>query len=297
MYFELLLFWTGAWGAILRAMLRAILRAWPPLACQGGLAVPLFCNKNRFFNKNTVLTSLKPTANIPAGFRFTFFSLCTTKSLPWKFARAWLWMPWSPGQGPNPLNSPRWAWWAAPLTSCPFLQCSVSCGRGVQRRSVQCHSGTPKAAEEAECDPASRPPPQRDCHLPECPTHRWAAGEWQAVSGDPPSAGPVLSAVGWCGMPRGSAAGGSGCSGCDPGLPKGGKKKKKKEAEGRLVHAGWKGERRNASVGIIYCFVLPCVWLGPMQILSRFWVGRIWVSSRRQSPGALPQPEPRAWRN
>ncbi|NXI14260.1 ATS9 metalloproteinase, partial [Irena cyanogastra] len=61
-------------------------------------------------------------------------------------------------------------------------QCSVSCGRGVQRRSVQCHSGTPKAAEEAECDPAGRPPPQRDCHLPACPTHRWAAGEWQACA-------------------------------------------------------------------------------------------------------------------
>uniref|UniRef100_A0A8C3JV51 ADAM metallopeptidase with thrombospondin type 1 motif 9 n=1 Tax=Calidris pygmaea TaxID=425635 RepID=A0A8C3JV51_9CHAR len=59
-------------------------------------------------------------------------------------------------------------------------QCSVSCGRGVQRRTVQCQGGTPKAAEEAECDPAGRPPPQRDCHLPECPTHRWAAGEWQA---------------------------------------------------------------------------------------------------------------------
>uniref|UniRef100_A0A8C4UYY9 ADAM metallopeptidase with thrombospondin type 1 motif 9 n=1 Tax=Falco tinnunculus TaxID=100819 RepID=A0A8C4UYY9_FALTI len=62
-------------------------------------------------------------------------------------------------------------------------QCSASCGRGVQRRAVQCHSGTPKAAEEAECDPASRPSSQRDCHLPECPTHHWAAGEWQAVSG------------------------------------------------------------------------------------------------------------------
>uniref|UniRef100_A0A8B9M1H9 ADAM metallopeptidase with thrombospondin type 1 motif 9 n=1 Tax=Accipiter nisus TaxID=211598 RepID=A0A8B9M1H9_9AVES len=62
-------------------------------------------------------------------------------------------------------------------------QCSVSCGQGVQRRTVRCHSGTPKATEEAECDPAGRPPPQRDCHLPECPTHRWAAGEWQAVSG------------------------------------------------------------------------------------------------------------------
>lgn len=74
----------------------------------------------------------------------------------------------------------------APLTHlCPFPQCSVSCGRGVQRRAVQCHGGAPTAA----CDPASQPAAQRDCQLPECPTHRWAAGEWQAVSGTPP-AGP-----------------------------------------------------------------------------------------------------------
>lgn len=82
-----------------------------------------------------------------------------------------------------------------------------------------------------------------------------------------------------------------GVLGLQPGIAK-----KNKEAEGRLMRAGWKGEPRNASVGLIYCFALPCVWLGPMQILSRFWVGRIWVSSRRQSPAALLQPEPRAWR-
>ncbi|XP_057888198.1 A disintegrin and metalloproteinase with thrombospondin motifs 9-like [Melospiza georgiana] len=61
-------------------------------------------------------------------------------------------------------------------------QCSVSCGRGVQRRSVQCHSSSSSSPKEAECDPASQPPPQRDCHLPPCPTHRWAAGEWQACT-------------------------------------------------------------------------------------------------------------------
>uniref|UniRef100_A0A8B9J3B1 ADAM metallopeptidase with thrombospondin type 1 motif 9 n=1 Tax=Amazona collaria TaxID=241587 RepID=A0A8B9J3B1_9PSIT len=74
-------------------------------------------------------------------------------------------------------------------------QCSVSCGRGVQRRAVHCHSGTPKAAEEAECDPSGRPPPQQDCHLPECPTHRWAAGEWQAVSGVPPLPFPGVASL------------------------------------------------------------------------------------------------------
>uniref|UniRef100_A0A672UQ41 ADAM metallopeptidase with thrombospondin type 1 motif 9 n=1 Tax=Strigops habroptila TaxID=2489341 RepID=A0A672UQ41_STRHB len=86
----------------------------------------------------------------------------------------------------NVQDCPRDAAWSAG----PWSSCSVSCGQGVQSRTVHCHSGTPKAAEEAECDPSSRPPPQQDCHLPECPTHRWAAGEWQAVSGVPPFALP-----------------------------------------------------------------------------------------------------------
>lgn len=38
-----------------------------------------------------------------------------------------------------------------------------------------------------------------------------------------------------------------------------------------------KGERRNSTVVLVYWFVLPCVWLGPMQIWSGFGVRCAWV--------------------
>lgn len=169
----------------------------------------------------------------------------------------------------------------------------MSCGRGVQRRVVHCHGGTPKAAEEAECDPAGRPPPQRDCHLPECPTHHWAAGEWQAVSGVPPFALPRGHVT--CALKR-AARDDAGdlrghrllLEGWSFGVATRACQKKKKGQE-TLMRAGWKGELRNISRGLIYFLVQPGAWLGPMQILSRFWVGWIWVCSRRLSPAVLLQ--------
>lgn len=72
--------------------------------------------------------------------------------------------------------------------------------------------------------------------------------------------------------------------GCNPGLPK---KKKKKKAEEMLMRAGWKGgaEKYRRRVNLLLRAAL--VWPGPTQILSRFWVGRIWVCSQRLSPATL----------
>lgn len=62
--------------------------------------------------------------------------------------------------------------------------------------------------------------------------------------------------------------------GCKQGLLK--KKKKKLEM---LMHPGCapfrallEGEWRNTPVELVSCFMLPCVWLGLMQIFSGFWV-------------------------
>lgn len=139
MCFELLLFWSSAWEAILRA----ILRAWPPLARQGGLAVPLFCNKNRFFNKNPVqdlLTPLKPTANIPTGFRFTVFFLATMKSLTWKFDRASL---------SAETDPPAWRVWWEPHSPC------------VPSRSAPCPAAGASSAAPCSATAAAPRQPRR----------------------------------------------------------------------------------------------------------------------------------------
>lgn len=177
----------------------------------------------------------------------------------------------------------------AALTLCPFPQCSVSCGRGVQRRSVQCHSSSPTAAEEAECDPASRPPLQRDCHLAACPTHRWAAGQWQAVSGDPFARPGVTGLCSQPGMLLDALVFGLQPGGCQ--------KKKKKIGRGKARARCWlKGGAEKCLCRVNLLLRAALCLAGTYANTDRFWVG-IWVSSSRQNPAVLLQPEPCAWRN
>lgn len=81
------------------------------------------------------------------------------------------------------LREPRNLFLVSP-TMTSLLQCSASCGDGVQRRQVLCRpAGHGTAQESAGCSPRSRPPSSRSCRLLDCPSrYRWREGDWQAVS-------------------------------------------------------------------------------------------------------------------
>nr|XP_033782394.1 A disintegrin and metalloproteinase with thrombospondin motifs 9 isoform X3 [Geotrypetes seraphini] len=57
-------------------------------------------------------------------------------------------------------------------------QCSVSCGRGLQRRAVFCQSPALKAVREMECKLSSRPRSEQSCQAAECTAYSWEATEW-----------------------------------------------------------------------------------------------------------------------
>ncbi|XP_053234273.1 A disintegrin and metalloproteinase with thrombospondin motifs 9 isoform X4 [Podarcis raffonei] len=61
-------------------------------------------------------------------------------------------------------------------------QCSVSCGRGVQQRSVVCHLGTHKTASDTECSQASRPASEQECQMAGCASYSWKTEDWQDCS-------------------------------------------------------------------------------------------------------------------
>ncbi|XP_038627931.1 A disintegrin and metalloproteinase with thrombospondin motifs 9 [Tachyglossus aculeatus] len=61
-------------------------------------------------------------------------------------------------------------------------QCSVSCGRGIQQRSVYCQIGAHRAARETECNLSTRPMSEQVCLATECPVYTWKVEEWQECS-------------------------------------------------------------------------------------------------------------------
>ncbi|XP_037107672.1 A disintegrin and metalloproteinase with thrombospondin motifs 9 [Syngnathus acus] len=62
-------------------------------------------------------------------------------------------------------------------------ECSASCGDGIQRREVMCHTGTRRSPLESDCPQRSRPPSSQSCHVAECPSrYQWREGDWQACS-------------------------------------------------------------------------------------------------------------------
>lgn len=64
------------------------------------------------------------------------------------------------------------------------LQCSTTCGNGIQQRDVFCQSGDQRRVDESECAriPA-RPPSSQTCRLADCPSrYRWSVADWRPVS-------------------------------------------------------------------------------------------------------------------
>nr|XP_028575323.1 A disintegrin and metalloproteinase with thrombospondin motifs 9 isoform X3 [Podarcis muralis] len=64
----------------------------------------------------------------------------------------------------------------------PWSSCSVSCGRGVQQRSVVCHLGTHKTASDTECSQSSRPTSEQECQMAGCASYSWKTEDWQDCS-------------------------------------------------------------------------------------------------------------------
>ncbi|XP_034962630.2 A disintegrin and metalloproteinase with thrombospondin motifs 9 isoform X3 [Zootoca vivipara] len=64
----------------------------------------------------------------------------------------------------------------------PWSSCSVSCGRGVQQRSVVCHLGAHKTTSDTECSQASRPASEQECQMAECASYSWKTEDWQDCS-------------------------------------------------------------------------------------------------------------------
>lgn len=63
-----------------------------------------------------------------------------------------------------------------------FIQCSASCGVGVQNREVYCRlKGSGRVRDDA-CDVRQRPAVTRPCQRAECTHYTWVAGDWEAVS-------------------------------------------------------------------------------------------------------------------
>ncbi|XP_017042914.1 thrombospondin type-1 domain-containing protein 4 isoform X2 [Drosophila ficusphila] len=59
--------------------------------------------------------------------------------------------------------------------------CSVSCGSGVEHRTVFCDRS--KAGEQ-RCDPSTTPESRRPCEKPSCEVGDWFAGPWSSCNGD-----------------------------------------------------------------------------------------------------------------
>lgn len=69
-----------------------------------------------------------------------------------------------------------------PHAVCVFIQCSASCGVGVQNRDVYCRlKGSGRVRDDA-CDARQRPAGARPCQRPGCARYTWVAGDWEEVS-------------------------------------------------------------------------------------------------------------------
>ncbi|XP_022109098.1 A disintegrin and metalloproteinase with thrombospondin motifs 9-like isoform X2 [Acanthaster planci] len=66
----------------------------------------------------------------------------------------------------------------------PWSLCSVTCGTGIQQRTVTCQdeAGTLMEDEECEKEGVEKPATQRDCQEEECPSLVWRVSEWSDCS-------------------------------------------------------------------------------------------------------------------
>lgn len=64
-----------------------------------------------------------------------------------------------------------------------MFKCSVSCGRGIQRRSVYCVSTNRRRVvlSDSRCQHEAKPSLYRECITSQCAT-RWSLSEWSQVS-------------------------------------------------------------------------------------------------------------------
>lgn len=77
-----------------------------------------------------------------------------------------------------------------------FVQCSASCGVGVQNRDVYCRlKGSGRVRDDA-CDARQRPAEARPCQRADCTHYTWVAGDWEEVSTPTPPGSGFLSGSG-----------------------------------------------------------------------------------------------------
>lgn len=67
------------------------------------------------------------------------------------------------------------------LMSCCYLQCSVTCGRGVRTREVTCQKGRRTHLPDMECAKLPKPLENSICMTMSCPAYHWAATPWSKV--------------------------------------------------------------------------------------------------------------------
>lgn len=61
------------------------------------------------------------------------------------------------------------------------LQCSVTCGRGIRRREVQCYRGRKNLVSDSECNPKTKLNSVANCFPVACPAYRWNVTPWSKV--------------------------------------------------------------------------------------------------------------------
>lgn len=59
------------------------------------------------------------------------------------------------------------------------LQCSVTCGDGVETRSAKCMDHSGRTTDDSQCDENEKEV-QRPCWIQHCPM--WKVGDWTPVS-------------------------------------------------------------------------------------------------------------------